>query len=328
MTSSPQFNAVELPPQLVADHKALDHAIAKAKRTRAAVEEAAAQIPVLEAEVQELTAKLAEKDADRAIADDAEVKALDAEIKKIASDVDSKQRSLNRARNAVQVLEARAPEHDAELRDAAVAAENDIRVLAGNLMEQLRAQLLEQVKPLQGVLAALRAVAPIAPQVREYTAAVCLPDLKGFAGTQQHFGMVFGVNLLAEEPDVEHGRLAAAITEALCPIRASLAAAKSLGAFVPLAKRPKPYVRKSWTNDGVTGEKRAAAEAAQSEAAHARRSQITGPNDRQPPGFKARARTGRVGDLPLGTPVDGEIGHQLVNNMMRNGSGSGSEFAV
>jgi hypothetical protein len=251
--------AFKLPDELLAHQKALDDLVAKAKKTRAAVDETATQLPLLDEELQELTAKLAVKDADRWTAEDSEVKALDAEVKKFADALDAKQRALNRARNALIIHEARAPEHDEEVQAAVIVLENDLIAFGGDMTENLRAELLEKVKPLQGVFEAFRAIGALGgPGVRDVIEAAYVPDPKGFMRMQASgMGwMNYGTNLLAEAPEAEHAQQAGAIVEALRPVRASLAAAKGLGAYVPLDKRPKPYVRRGYSHEGVKGDSR------------------------------------------------------------------------
>jgi hypothetical protein len=97
------------------------------------------------------------------------------------------------------------------------------------------------------VFAALRSLDQrIGSLARDVCDAAFVPDPKGFNRVQSHGGgfMNFGTNLLAEQPEPEHGALAADLRETLAPVRASIAAGKALGTYVPLAKRPKPYVIK------------------------------------------------------------------------------------
>lgn len=328
MTSSTQITSMALPPELLEDQQTLDEAVAKAKRTRAAVDETAANIPALEADVQELTTKLAEKDADRAIADDGDVKALDTEIKKLGVELDSAQRALNRAKNALKIHEARAPEQDEAVQAAVVVLEQDLIALGGNMLEQLRAEILEKVKPLQGVFAAFRALRALGNEgVRDVIDAAWVPDPKGFMRLSAGAGsMNYGTNLLAEAPEPEHAQLAESISKAVAPVRASLAAAKALGSYVPLDKRPKAYVRRGYTTEGVKGDQRpfGGKPDPESGAPAAARPQPSGP--RPLPPSTGRVRHGYAGQLPPGTPVDGDMGAQLVSNLMR--TNGGSEFAV
>jgi hypothetical protein len=253
MTTNTLPAGYELPAELLDHQKALDELVAKAKKTRAAVDVAAAQIPALDAEVQELTAKLAVKDADRYTAEASEVKSLDAEVKKLVDALDSKQRALNRAKNALIVQEARAPEHDEEVRSAVVVLENDLIDFGDTAIDLLRAELLEKVKPLQGVFAAMRVISlnTAGMAAREFVDAAFLPDPKEFNRASVGGRMHFGTNLLAESPEPEYAQHAQAMSVALAPIRASLAAGKALGSYVPLDRRPKPYVRKGYSHSAA-----------------------------------------------------------------------------
>ncbi|NML43508.1 hypothetical protein HHL11_07095 [Ramlibacter sp. G-1-2-2] len=258
----------ELPAELLAHQKTLDELITKAKKTRAAIDETAAQIPLLDVEAQELTAKLAVTDADRCTAEDSEVKALDAAIKKLAEALDSKQRALARAKNVLIVHEARAPEHDEAVQAAVIVLQNDLIAFGNGVMEQARAELLEKVKPLQGLFAALRTIGATgeARAVREFVEAAYVPDPKGFSNSVG-YERRFGTNLLAEQPDPEHAQLAAHLSAALAPIRASLAAGKALGTFVPLDRRPRPYIRRGDSPGELTRAGNAARIAAQGQVA-------------------------------------------------------------
>lgn len=323
MTQKPQHQPaeVQLPAALLANQHALDDAVSKAKRTRAAVDETAAQIPALEAQVQELGAKLAEKDADRAIAEDADIKALDAEIKKLGADLDSTQRELNRARNALKVHEERAPEHDEVVRAAVNVLENDLLTFSSDVIERLRTEILEKVKPLQGVFAAFRALGPLGGiAIRDVIDAAYIPDPKGFVRMQGGTGvgsLNCGTNLIAQEPEPDHAELAKAISQALAPVRASLVAGKALGSYVPLARRPKPYVRQGM----VSGEATRAAAAARENSEAAKPAALPAAQQAQASGFRRKHHAD-------GSAIDGDMGRQMVDNMMQSRGEGGSEFAV
>jgi hypothetical protein len=339
---------LQLPADLIEHHKALDESVAKAKRMRAAVDETAAAIPTLEAEAKRLDEQIGEKDADLSVAmvdDERKVKILDVELKKLAGELASKQQALHRSRNIIKVLESRAPEQDEVVQQAVIVLENDLLRFGDSMMDQIRAELLEQVKPLQGVFAAIRALAPVGDSnVRELIQAAHVPDPSDCRRIQGPGvgAMTFGTNLLALEPEPEYRARAEAISATLAPIRTSIVAAKALGNYLPLDRRPKPYVRRGYTMDGEATRAARAKEAAEAERAAAeaqrpgfKRSINSGGSlvddakaaEQRKPGFRARVREGYADQPPPGTAIDGEMGHQRVNALLHS-TKDGSAFAV
>jgi hypothetical protein len=295
--------------ELLAARDAVEAARQRSARVREQVDATAMQITALEGEVHKLQTDLANREAERALADDGAAKKLDAEIKRLAGDLDSKSRELNRARNLLQALETKAPEIDEEVRAAGTVLQSEQGIWASNAAQALRNELQEAVRPLVRVMARARAVG--GPELRDFLSAALVPDPEGFMRFPVSGGgwVNQGTNLLDAPPDEIGAAAARAISENLKPVRESLAAVRSHGDYVPLAKRPKPYVRKGRTTEGVKGDARPFG-AADAPPKPARALDTRSPST-------ATSRTGHVGDLPPGTPLEGDIAYAQTQEFLR-----------
>jgi hypothetical protein len=312
----------ELPSVVLEDVKALESALAKANRLRQEVNDAASRVPDLKAQVQDLEAKQRLREGDLALAEDSELKAIQTDLKKIGAELDAKSRELNRTESLIVTLESRAADIDGAVHAAISVVEQSLIAYSDAIVESLREEIREKVKPLQGIMQALRVLSPIAAgNVKDILSACFVPEPDGFMRIMGPEGWRnIGTNLLDVPPDEAHAATANALSEALAPLRDSIRTAKALPAYVPLAKRPRPYAIKGYTHDGVKGNARPFG--APSEASQQSRMQGPAPL----PKSTGRVREGYAGELPPGTALDGNVAPALVNNLMR--THGGSEFAV
>jgi hypothetical protein len=198
-----------------------------------------------------------------------------------------------------------------------------IESFGGELADRLRAQLIETMKPVQGLFAAFRAIAHLGNrQMSDVIAAAYVPDPSGFmrvpGNAHGQDWVNYGVNLLDQQPEDQHLQLSRTIAEALAPVRASLGAGRAWTQYVPLARRPKRYVRKGYTTEGLRGDERPFG--GDTAAADQRTTVDTATTSRPLPASTGRVRTGYAGQLPPGTVIDGNIAPALVDNLMRGDS--------
>jgi hypothetical protein len=147
-------------------------------------------------------------------------------------------------------------------------------------------------------------------ELRDFLAAALVPDPDGFMRFPAGGGWVNqGANLLDMPPDDIGAAAARAITEGLKPVRESLAAARAHSNYVPLAKRPKPYVRKGYTTEGVKGDARPFG-AADAPPQPARALDTRSPST-------SASRTGYAGELPPGTALEGDIAYAQTQDFLR-----------
>lgn len=311
-----------LPPVVLEDVKALESALAKANRLRQEVNDAASRVPDLKAQVQELEAKQRLREGDLALAEDNELSAIKTDLKKIGGELDAKSRELNRTESLIETLESRAPDIDGAVHTAVSVVEQSLITYADAILQGLREEIRQKVKPLQGIMQALRVLSTTgASNVRDILAACFVPEPDGFLRIMGPEGWRdIGTNLLDVAPEGDHAAMANALSDALAPVRDSIRTAKAMPAYLPLAKRPRAYQKKGYTHEGVKGDARPFG--APSEAS--RQSSMQGPASL--PKSTGRVREGYAGELPPGTALDGNVAPALVDNLMR--THGGSEFAV
>ncbi len=235
-----------LTPEVIQAIEAVHDAIARRKVLDEAVNEAPARIAALEQEADRMRGELARLDADIALCDDAEVPAKERAIKKLDGDLSTKETELRRARARLDALEARAPEIDAAVSEAGYVLNLETNSLAESFKERISEELREAVKPLLPILEKARAVGPL---MNDFCQAAYLPDPAGFylarSNNNANFANI-GFNLLSGASGLPNP-----INEVMAPVNAALAAWRGHKPYLPLAKRPVPYVRKgAWDGPG------------------------------------------------------------------------------
>jgi len=235
-----------LTPEVKAAIQDVHDALARRKLLDEATEASPARIAEIEHEANRLRGEIASREADIALCDEAEAPAKEKTIRKLADELTAKERELNRAKARLEALEARAPEIDMAVDDAARTLNLEVSMLGESFKVRICEELREAVKPLLPILEKARAVGR---PFNDYFQAAYLPDPEGFVLSNKYIGAISGhagVNLLDSASGESNP-----ITEVMAPVRAALNALCAHRAYVPLAKRPKPYVRKgAWDGPG------------------------------------------------------------------------------
>jgi hypothetical protein len=224
----------------------LNRALDRRKKLDDAVGSAPAQIASAEAELQSLRSELAAKEADIVWVDDAKVPAMEKEIAKLVAAIEAKDREIQRTKGRVKALEDRADEIDAEVEQAKTMLNLEASMAGQEVQANVAAELRLKVKELQSIFAKVRSLNRLTPigTTADFLASAYVPDLErclripgpnGFTNTSPNL-----IDVVTEETS----RAEAEIAEQLKPIAEALVAGRRHRAYIPLARRPAPYVRK------------------------------------------------------------------------------------
>lgn len=226
--------------------QAVHDALGRRKTLDEATNAAPAQIAELEQEANRLRGEIASREADIIWCADTEVPAAEGAIAKLSDELITRETELRRAKSRLDALEARAPELDAAVDQAGYMLNLEVGMQGEIFRARISEELREAVKPLLPILEKARAMGPL---FNDYLQAAYLPDPEGFILGLRSNGAIssnVGVNLLNGVSNVPNP-----ITEVMAPVNAALNALRSHRAYVPLAKRPKPYVMKgAWDGPG------------------------------------------------------------------------------
>ncbi|KFX77209.1 hypothetical protein [Ralstonia solanacearum] len=235
-----------LTPEVKAAIQDVHDALARRKLLDEAADASPARIAEIEQDANRLRGEIASQEADIVLCAEADAPAKEKAIRKLADELTAKERELSRAKARLDALEACAPEIDAAIDEAARMLSLEVGMLAESFKVRISEELREAVKPLLPIMEMARAVGQ---PFHDYFQAVYLPDPEGFILSTQYIGAIYGhvgINLLngtSGEPNP--------ITEVMAPVNAALTALRAHRAYAPLAKRPKPYVRKgAWDGPG------------------------------------------------------------------------------
>lgn len=287
-----------LTPELIAAKEAVVAAKQKAAKLRQRVNETSNEAENLKMEVGRMTLYMASMYADRALADDNQAAIIDAGLKKLTTNLDAKTREWNRVVATTQALEAKAPEIDEDVSIAQNLLSLERGLWLGPVLETLQTELTEAVRPVVGILAKIKALRLCSPTLQDVASAAWVPDPLNFMlSTNGVYSYNNGRNLLDDAPNEQQRAEAEAILVAVLSVNQLISGHHEK--YVPLEMRPKPYVRKGYTMQG------AAEDAAPFKHDDAP-TWATG-NDSVRPAAKHS-----LDDL------DGEMGHKLVNNLMRD----------
>lgn len=223
------------------------------KKLDDAVNGAPAEIAAAESELTTLRHQLGALEADVVLIDDAKLPALQKEIAKLADTIDAKDLAVRRIKARVDALEARAPELDGKIEIAIGYVRVEANMAGQNLQTELAAMLRDKVADIRNIYAQVRALQRAVPlqQARDFIACAHVPDLEhclvSYLSGVPHDS---SRNLLAQM-DEGTATAEAEIEEALKPIAEAFALARKHRLYVPLARRPVPYVRKgAWDGPG------------------------------------------------------------------------------
>lgn len=234
-----------------------------------AVNAAPAEINSSEAELSSLRQQMASVEADIVLADDGHVPAMQKQINALSKAIAEKDFAVHRAKARLEALEARAPELD----DKIEVAIGFVRIEAGIAAQSVRADIAEELRnklfDLRLIYAKVRALSAIAldNRTRDFLESAVIPDLDHcmrittITGTYEA-----SVNLLSLKDD-DTAAAESLISKSMGPITEVLALARKYRPYVPLAKRPAPYVRKgTWDGPGGRTERPATPEEADASA--------------------------------------------------------------
>jgi hypothetical protein len=236
-----------------AAHESCEREIARRAKMLEQVDADAAALPGKEALLQSKASEAADVDAERSIASEDAVRTIDAKLKRVRGEEDAASRDLNQTRARLEALESKIETSDEAVRSAANTLSAEIGALEARLTSEISCELAAALRPVIAVLAKARAIG--GPQMTLLASSAVVPDPA--AGIDIVGRSTFCSNLLDAVPDELQAGAADAIRQTMLPLRATLAKARGLPSYVPLSKRPKPYVRRGYTI-GRTSETRAA----------------------------------------------------------------------
>ncbi|WP_432731461.1 hypothetical protein [Variovorax sp. W6] len=220
---------------------AVSEAAALCKRLDNQLSLTASQIKVLETEVEQLTSERATAEAALALADGDEVKALDKAALRLDTDLGAKERELRRLRARIAALEVEGPKLHEAVRLRAQELDVELGLWSNAAAEALTPEVEAAAKQLAVTIEKAHAIG--GPTMRDFTDAAYVPRPSGFMRQRVNGGWYnAGANLL--EPSQGLGPEATEIQSLIAPIRQAAVNGKVYPEYVPLARRPGPYVRK------------------------------------------------------------------------------------
>jgi hypothetical protein len=226
--------------------------IEQRKKLDEAVNEAPQQIAEAEGELAALRSELASKEADVVFIDDSKLPGLQKEITKLVESIDAKDLAVRRVKARLDALEARAPELDAKIDLAIGFVRVDANMAAQSIQVELAEELRGKVAELQAIYAKVRALDRLVrmPRTSDFLVSAYLPDLESCMRVNTGAGHFDAApNLLAVTTD-DTQAAEAAIAEAMRPITDALTLGRKHSPYVPLHKRPVPYVQKGILLEG------------------------------------------------------------------------------
>lgn len=153
---------------------------------------------------------------------------------------------IRRLRTKLSAIESRAPDLDEKIELATGVVRIEANMASEALQSQLAEEIREKTKDLQLLYAKVRALHRLVPMPRtdDFLLDAYIPDLEACmrinTGTSSYNT---APNLLVgTSPETQ--RAEAEIVALLKPISAAIAAGRQHRPYIPLAKRPQPYVRK------------------------------------------------------------------------------------
>jgi hypothetical protein len=224
----------------------LNELLAQRGKLDEAVDTAPAEIAEAERELANMRQTLAAHEADVVLVDAAKLPALQKDINRLATAIDAKDLEVRRMRARLDALEARAPELDSKIdlaigyvRVEANMAAQDIQVV---LAEELRSKVAE-VRMIYAKVHALQYLVPM-DRTRDFLVSAYVPDLESCMRVNTGTGHYDAApNLLAITTN-DTASAAAEIAATMKPITDALIVARKYRPYVPMAKRPQPYVNR------------------------------------------------------------------------------------
>ncbi|MGU7843011.1 hypothetical protein ACV22V_26490 [Burkholderia sp. AW33-5] len=223
------------------------------KKLDDAVNAAPAEINSLEIELSSLRQQMASLDADIVLVDEAQLPAKRKQIKALDEVIAEKDLAVQRAKRRLEVLEARAPDLDEKIEIAIGFVRVEASIASQSLRSDIAEELRGKLHDLQLIYAKVRALNGLVRDghATDFLQSALIPDLDhSMRITMQNGTHETSANLLEIRND-DTAAAEALISEAMRPITDVLALARKHRPYVPLAKRPAPYVRKgAWDGPG------------------------------------------------------------------------------
>ncbi|MBU9379411.1 hypothetical protein [Burkholderia gladioli] len=223
------------------------------KKLDDAVNAAPAEIGAAEAALSALRQQMATLEADIILIDDAQLAQSQKRIQALDGVIAQKEIGLRRAKARLEALEARAPDLDEKIEIAIGYVRIEASIAAGSLRAEIAEELRTKVRDLQLIYAKVRALNGLVRTERtsDFLMSALIPDLDHSLRVTTKAGTFEQSTNLLEVKSDDTSAAEAVVSEALRPITDALLLARKHRPYVPLAKRPTPYVRKgAWDGPG------------------------------------------------------------------------------
>ncbi|MBJ9674502.1 hypothetical protein [Burkholderia gladioli] len=223
------------------------------KKLDDAVNAAPAEIGAAEAELSALRQQMATLEADTILIDDAQLAQAQKRIQSLDGVIAQKEIGLRRAKARLEALEARAPDLDEKIEIAIGYVRIEASIAADSLRAEIAEELRTKVRDLQLIYAKVRALNGLVRTERtsDFLMSALIPDLDHSLRVTTKAGTFEQSTNLLEVKSDDTSAAEAVVSEALRPITDALLLARKHRPYVPLAKRPTPYVRKgAWDGPG------------------------------------------------------------------------------
>ncbi|WP_208102102.1 hypothetical protein [Burkholderia sp. D-99] len=223
------------------------------KKLDDAVNAAPAEISALESELSSLRQQMATLDAEVVLIDDAQLPAKQKQIKALDGVIAEKGFSVRRAQARLETLEALAPDLDEKIEIAIGFVRVEASIAAQSLRSDIAEELRGKLHELQLIYAKVRALHGLvrADRTGDFLQSALIPDLDHCMRITTRSGTYEASTNLLETRSDDTAAAEAQISEAMRPITDVLVLARKHRPYVPLAKRPAPYVRKgAWDGPG------------------------------------------------------------------------------
>jgi hypothetical protein len=229
-------------------------ALDRRKKLNDAVETLPREIAAAKLEHQQMTSELASMETDVVWIDASKLPALQKDIAKLSETIQAKDLEIRRAAARLGALEERAPEIDGEIKAAIQMLNHEAVIASDSIQAVLAEELRSSVVAVRTVHAKIRALQKFVPILRisDFLLDAYIPDLDSCMRLHTGDGSntyKTAPNLLAIS-DAGTQRAEAEIEAALKPISDAMRIARGHHDYVPIAKRPQPYVIKG-SNEGL-----------------------------------------------------------------------------
>ncbi|MFJ1214527.1 hypothetical protein [Burkholderia pyrrocinia] len=223
------------------------------KKLDDAVNAAPAEINSLETELSSLRQQMASLEADIVLVDEAQLSAKQKQIKALDTAVAEKDLAVRRAKARLEALEARAPDLDEKIEIAIGFVRVEANIASHSLRSDIAEELRGKLHELQLIYAKVRALHGLVRDDRtgDFLQSALIPDLDQCMRIITRNGTYEASANLLDTRNDDTAAAEAQISEAMRPITEVLALARKHRPYVPLTKRPAPYIRKgAWDGPG------------------------------------------------------------------------------